>query len=221
MTITGDHGGDSPDETDAALFVYSPKGFYEPRNESRINQIDLTPTLAMLLDVPIPFGSLGTPITELFHTKSERQEYTILSKAYHQSIAYLNAYGDHEFVDQFNVSRIDLESVSHLREYLERVRAILRRVWAEFNLFQMAIGLALSLAISLVVGLRCLDVFHFALAAMLAAFSTSNSFIIMEDQISLFLAQFITCISVTMSLIYILKLKKKIRIKILNLPSPY
>jgi len=25
MTITGDHGGDSPDETDAALFAYSPK----------------------------------------------------------------------------------------------------------------------------------------------------------------------------------------------------
>lgn len=79
--------------------------------------------------------------------------------------------------------------------YLGRVRSILRSVWAEFNLFQMAIGLSLSLAISLVVGLRCLDLFHFALAAMLAAFSTSNSFIIMEDQISLFLAQFITCTS--------------------------
>jgi hypothetical protein len=42
MTVTGDHGGDSIDETDVALFAYTKKGFYMPRNESRINQIDIT-----------------------------------------------------------------------------------------------------------------------------------------------------------------------------------
>lgn len=120
MTITGDHGGDSTDETDAALFAYSPKGFYEPRNEPRINQIDITSTIALLLDVPIPFGSLGTPITELFHTNTERQEYNILSKAYHQSITYLHQYGDSEFVSKFNVSDEDVQSTPSLRAYLER-----------------------------------------------------------------------------------------------------
>ena len=57
----------------------------------------------------------------------------------------------------------------------------------------MRIGLLLSVGISIVIGLRCLELYQLGLSILLAAFCTSNSFIIMEDQISLFLTQMITC----------------------------
>ena len=104
------------------------EGFFEPRNESTINQIDLTSTLSLLLDVPIPFGSLGTPITELFHTASDQQEYSILSKAYQQSVKYLHAYGNANFISMFEISDKDWNSAQSLRDYLERVRTVLREV---------------------------------------------------------------------------------------------
>ena len=59
-------------ELEAALFVYSsqplttiPQGL----QASQVDQIDLPPTLAMLLDTPIPFGSLGWFIPELVPTQ--------------------------------------------------------------------------------------------------------------------------------------------------------
>jgi phosphatidylinositol glycan class O len=111
MTDRGDHGGDSREEIDAALWVYS-KGpilthssffqhpFDSPNNviapllniarstgnfEDRlqldwpnkglgstrsVSQVDIVPTLSLLLGLPIPFGSLGLVIPELFYHSS-------------------------------------------------------------------------------------------------------------------------------------------------------
>lgn len=106
MTDRGDHGGDTRDEVDAALWVYSKgaaltsaKWYTHPLSSPRhplsslfntsstcrelgdqmlllkpqpdsptrsISQVDLVPTLSLLLGLPIPFGSLGLPIPELF-----------------------------------------------------------------------------------------------------------------------------------------------------------
>ena len=41
MTRTGDHGGDSPDELDAALFVYSPTQIAGKKVNTNINAICL------------------------------------------------------------------------------------------------------------------------------------------------------------------------------------
>ncbi|XP_037050771.1 GPI ethanolamine phosphate transferase 3 [Bradysia coprophila] len=63
MTVTGDHGGDSADEVNALLFAYSKqrKFFDDPEFSSQeMKQIDLVPTLAITLGVPIPFSNLGT-----------------------------------------------------------------------------------------------------------------------------------------------------------------
>lgn len=68
MTATGEHGGESQDETDAALFVYSPQPLFcnrQMRNRV-VCQIDLVPTTAMLLGIPLPFSNLGAIIPELF-----------------------------------------------------------------------------------------------------------------------------------------------------------
>lgn len=77
MDSKGDHGGESDDEVEAALWMYSKKPFFgrtspefvtPPANAKirPVNQIDLVPTLALLLGIPIPYNSLGAPIEEAF-----------------------------------------------------------------------------------------------------------------------------------------------------------
>ncbi|KAL2019508.1 hypothetical protein VTK56DRAFT_9542 [Thermocarpiscus australiensis] len=77
MDGKGDHGGESDDEVEAALWMYSPKGIFgrtkpeyaTPPATAKIrpvNQIDLVPTLALLLGIPVPFNNLGRPIEEAF-----------------------------------------------------------------------------------------------------------------------------------------------------------
>ncbi|GAA5922902.1 mannose-ethanolamine phosphotransferase GPI13 [Sporobolomyces koalae] len=108
MTDTGDHGGDTREEVDAALWIYSKADqplihsswldhplespqhplatLYRQAEQSSefgdrfdldwsakslsthraVSQIDLVPTLSLLLGLPIPFGNLGLPIPELF-----------------------------------------------------------------------------------------------------------------------------------------------------------
>ncbi|KAL5612585.1 hypothetical protein BROUX41_004320 [Berkeleyomyces rouxiae] len=77
MDSKGDHGGESDDEVEAALWMYSKlplfgrtkPEFIQPPTHAKIhpvNQIDLVPTLALLLGIPIPYNSLGAPIEEAF-----------------------------------------------------------------------------------------------------------------------------------------------------------
>ncbi|CAN0557227.1 unnamed protein product, partial [Ectocarpus sp. 8 AP-2014] len=105
MTEDGNHGGATPEETGAALLVWSRSGerllgpgFNNRRNSGetpssgreknsggtgeeegseedhsgpvpagrKVAQIDLVPTISLLLGTPIPFGSLGGVIPEVF-----------------------------------------------------------------------------------------------------------------------------------------------------------
>ncbi|KAI0390802.1 GPI ethanolamine phosphate transferase 3-like protein [Xylariaceae sp. FL0594] len=77
MDGKGDHGGESDDEVEAALWMYSKRPvfgrtkaeFITPPATAKIrpvNQIDLVPTLSLLLGIPIPFNNLGRPIEEAF-----------------------------------------------------------------------------------------------------------------------------------------------------------
>ncbi|RKP15498.1 alkaline-phosphatase-like protein, partial [Piptocephalis cylindrospora] len=79
MDGKGDHGGDSRSELEAALFIYSGRDLDErgeefdhllrdmdqQRSHRSVAQVDLVPTLAMALGLPIPFGSLGSIIPEI------------------------------------------------------------------------------------------------------------------------------------------------------------
>ncbi|XP_036331561.1 GPI ethanolamine phosphate transferase 3 [Rhagoletis pomonella] len=63
MTASGDHGGETEDETNALLFAYA-KGHKFIGSEfgsdnTTMQQIDLVPTLAAILGVPIPYSNLG------------------------------------------------------------------------------------------------------------------------------------------------------------------
>lgn len=67
MTETGDHGGDSQSELDTALIFYSKKeNSIKNSTIEETRQINLTPTLALLLGVPIPFSNLGIVIDSMF-----------------------------------------------------------------------------------------------------------------------------------------------------------
>ncbi|XP_064543887.1 GPI ethanolamine phosphate transferase 3 [Drosophila montana] len=64
MTASGDHGGDTDDETNALLFAYSKQHKFFTSNDSGsdselLQQIDLVPTLSAILGVPIPYSNLG------------------------------------------------------------------------------------------------------------------------------------------------------------------
>ncbi|KAH8277868.1 hypothetical protein KR018_009256 [Drosophila ironensis] len=63
MTASGDHGGDTDDETNALLFAYSKQqrffGHDSGSDSEMLQQIDLVPTLATILGVPIPYSNLG------------------------------------------------------------------------------------------------------------------------------------------------------------------
>lgn len=77
MDVKGDHGGESDDEVEAALWMYSKRGIFgrghngfmtppTTAKERPVGQIDLVPTLSLLLGIPIPFNNLGAPIAEAF-----------------------------------------------------------------------------------------------------------------------------------------------------------
>lgn len=77
MDVKGDHGGESDDEVEAALWMYSKKAVFgrghngemkppPTAKERPVGQIDLVPTLSLLLGMPIPFNNLGAPIAEAF-----------------------------------------------------------------------------------------------------------------------------------------------------------
>jgi phosphatidylinositol glycan class O len=81
MDTKGDHGGESEDEIEAALWMYSKKGLFGRTSPAYITppatakvrpvaQIDLVPTLSLLLGMPIPFNNLGKPIEEAFVGKA-------------------------------------------------------------------------------------------------------------------------------------------------------
>jgi phosphatidylinositol glycan class O len=85
MDRSGDHGGDGILEMSSAMWLYSkghplidtslsvPSGLLQFKSfpettipHRSIQQIDILPTLSLLLGLPIPYNNLGTVIPELF-----------------------------------------------------------------------------------------------------------------------------------------------------------
>ncbi|KAH8415928.1 hypothetical protein KR222_003907 [Zaprionus bogoriensis] len=84
MADGGGHGGNTPAETTVPLYVYSNNCSRNGVSSKRYNQIDLTPTLAMLLSIEIPTMSIGCLIPELLESLSlEHQMYAYFYNAHH------------------------------------------------------------------------------------------------------------------------------------------
>lgn len=198
MDAKGDHGGDSDDEIQSALFMYSKqpifgrtssgKGLPPPRAAiptRDVPQIDLVPTMSLLLGLPIPFNNLGAPIEEAFAgggtaagnvdwmnllsvnriTSAQLQEYqnhyvTRSAEAEQNMLGPLRDYHDAERQS----ANIDGSSPSDLRnaytlyrQFQRDTLAVYRALWAHFDVANMIEGIViLSVGIILLLSFaRC------------------------------------------------------------------
>uniref|UniRef100_A0A0C9PZY4 PIGO_0 protein n=1 Tax=Fopius arisanus TaxID=64838 RepID=A0A0C9PZY4_9HYME len=123
MTESGDHGGDSPSEVEAAMFVYSKQPlqefiFLEPLRI--VNQIDIVPTFSAILGTPIPFSNIGTVIVDAlpkFRNGTDDEEhpwYTVHAvwRNVMQTKRYIEAYSS----DTFLFTEEKLETLEKLYE---------------------------------------------------------------------------------------------------------
>jgi GPI ethanolamine phosphate transferase 3 subunit O len=177
MDAAGDHGGDGVLETSAGTWIFS-KGapFSSPVASSaipeallstavfpgttvphrHIQQIDILPTMSLLLGLPIPFNSLGTIIPEAFASgKRLQQALEINSKQLHQYMqTYRNSVSGGDLDDHWDrlqslwdsasySSQSPSEQLEALYNYNRLALDVCRSMWAQFNVTLMAFGLIL------------------------------------------------------------------------------
>lgn len=180
MDTKGDHGGESDDEVEAALWMYSKKGVFGRLNSDHVKppqtakerpvaQIDLVPTLSLLLGLPIPFNNLGAPIAEAFAT-SGHPDFENLAAVNALSAAQINNY-QHEYAavrgldtsafeksvtlgdTAFELWRKAKQS-SHdpdrfgmafrgLKEYQQETLSVYKSLWARFDVQSMLAGIVI------------------------------------------------------------------------------
>ena len=181
MDSKGDHGGESDDEVDAALWMYSKRGMFGrtsaetalPPKYSRerfVPQIDLVPTLSLLLGMPIPFNNLGSPIEEVFAGVNGRNLDDLVTvnrltsaqiKRYQYEYAAVRG-ADHSeslgSLDLWKMAESDWQKISKgsksgsvtlrtayesYRQYQRHTLQICRGLWANFDVPSMIQGIAI------------------------------------------------------------------------------
>ncbi|CAN9391356.1 unnamed protein product [Alternaria alternata] len=190
MDGKGDHGGESDDEIQAALWMYSKKGVFgrsdsayttPPSNAKTrpIGQIDLVPTLSLLLGLPIPFNNLGKPIEEAFIGKNG-DDYKNLAAVNRLTAAQIHNY-QHEYAkvrgiaDSARASSLSLwknandawnplgkskTNSAEMRQaydafgaYQRDTLRLCRDLWARFDIPRMVSGVVILAASLIVVAL--------------------------------------------------------------------
>ncbi|KAJ3269239.1 mannose-ethanolamine phosphotransferase gpi13 [Terramyces sp. JEL0728] len=189
MDQKGDHGGDSDPEMDAALFFYSKKPliagtksyddslkqivqgtkelddgyekFSEWKNYRTVQQIDLVPTLSLLMGLNIPFGNLGSIIPEFFTDSDLHSLLDAVRLNAQQMDTYLNAYSTlrKDAKQAFSKSRnlykkakeIDgggdkksmVASYLAYTHFLRHTLLIARNIWSRFEPTLMVMGIVI------------------------------------------------------------------------------
>lgn len=180
MDVKGDHGGESDDELEASLWFYSKKGvfgrghngFLEPpptAKQRAVAQIDLVPTLSLLLGLPIPFNNLGAPIAEAFVGPKQpdwrnlalvngltaaqinryQQEYSQARGLAHSTFSkpqqiLERALSNMRGTDNSGRNGLDFqESFQQFSEYQQATLLICRSLWARFDISSMLQGVAI------------------------------------------------------------------------------
>ncbi|KAK4890832.1 mannose-ethanolamine phosphotransferase gpi13 [Elasticomyces elasticus] len=180
MDVKGDHGGESDDEVEAAVWMYSKRPVFGSRNAESVNppltakervvgQIDLVPTLAFLLGLPVPFNNLGQPIAEAFlGTKTDFHNLATVCRLTSAQIhRYQDQYARARKLDESTTSATSLlwRQASNIYEaarkapyslsnaeagrvsdafnaYQAENLRICRSLWARFDLVSMAMGIS-------------------------------------------------------------------------------
>lgn len=169
MDSKGDHGGESDDEVEAALWMYSKKPFFgrtssdfaipPPNAKVRsVNQIDLVPTLALLLGIPIPFNNLGGPIEEAFAgTKgNDWRNLNAVSRvaaagieryqaSYHKARGLTQADGAESPAALWEAARViaknDRDAYVAFSKFQETTLSVCKDLWARFDVPRMIMGI--------------------------------------------------------------------------------
>ena len=206
MDIKGDHGGDSLLETMTALLVYSKNFgsvdaptdilsssllnasiytqlqetpiFRNIRQQRIILQVDLVPTISLLIGTHIPFSNLGTIIYELLPININYS--AILAS----QIKYANA--------ELNM-KMTLPSVVNRSTYDKISRSILREASEQLNTFKpefMILGIVMILlAFLLDFEKGKMKIWDELVYLPYLIVYASNSYIVNEQQISMFFVQ--------------------------------
>ncbi|KAM6985257.1 GPI ethanolamine phosphate transferase 3 [Aplochiton taeniatus] len=126
MTDTGDHGGESQKETDAAIFLYSPSPLFAGGAPAQsepevVPQTDLVPTLALLMGVPIPYSSVGQVLLPLF--PGDRQTEGAPAGLSQGEALWINVKQVNRFLETYSSMAKDIppESLSLLQDHFSRL----------------------------------------------------------------------------------------------------
>lgn len=160
MTQEGNHGGATAEETETGLFAYSKQKFINfPISRSVLSQIDVVPTISILLGISIPFNNLGTVIPELFKSQ-ENIESSLYFNA-KQVSQYLETYDltvkklpDQEY-EKLQGMFLDIEKMykegkvvfKDIFRFIEEAGKMCRGIWTTFDYNMMTKG-----AINVVLG---------------------------------------------------------------------
>ena len=143
MTEDGNHGGGTSDEVNAGLFVHfspgcphnnkdndmkvdgSEMGTHSARVFDSIHQIDLVPTISMLLGLPVPYANIGGLVPDLLPApRAEKQ-----STAAHIATALaLNAAQVWNYLHTYSQTSRDLprDRLNELKELLDSASLVYR-----------------------------------------------------------------------------------------------
>ncbi|KAL2680956.1 hypothetical protein Neosp_008559 [[Neocosmospora] mangrovei] len=169
MDSKGDHGGESDDEVEAALWMYSKKPFFgrtspeyatPPANAKirPVNQIDLVPTLALLLGIPIPYNNLGGPIEEAFAgvKGNDWRNLAAVSRVASAGIErYQESYHKAQGISQSNeagspaalwssaleIVKNDRDIYAAFSKFQEGTLTVCKDLWARFDVPRMIMGI--------------------------------------------------------------------------------
>ena len=141
MTEQGNHGGASPAETDTALLFISPhlEPARIPIKVQEVDQVDLVPTLSLLLGLPIPKESTGRAISRMLRLAAPDRMVSMLL----ENIAQLERLLGGKFDDLEN---FDLDTLEADLEYLKE--DVNNRI-GSYNTYRMAIGIFIGFTVML------------------------------------------------------------------------
>ncbi|NP_001085798.1 phosphatidylinositol glycan anchor biosynthesis class O L homeolog [Xenopus laevis] len=136
MTDTGDHGGDSEKEVMAALFLYSKSPLFSHeliKEPGPVPQVDLVPTLSLLLGLPIPYSNLGAIMPDLFSWPEKESR---VSAALTQASAFhINALQLDRFLHSYSLAAGDLppDKLRDLKELFSSLTSEYEQLMSEWS----------------------------------------------------------------------------------------
>lgn len=158
MNDIGNHGGSSTAETSAALMLISQKfknlnfensmnAPIEWNNEydyfTKIDQIDLVPTLSEIIGLNVPINNLGTFIPELLDLYTEKEQKDILIKNALQLNVLLNkSHGE--------ITDLGEMSLDQLLKYVTDAKEELSKSSSAYNDTEVLMGLGIYFLITLI-----------------------------------------------------------------------